>query len=438
MEAYRRKLVSAREAASRVRSSDTLALPVAPGFPAEFVHALGERDDFEALDVLAALLPGPFELFTRRGVRMRSAFYGPVERALAAAGHAVEFVPADFRRITQLIERQRPRVMATLVAPPDAQGRMSLSLYAGSGVDELHRCGADRERVLIAEVSRRAPRTLGLPPEHSHSLGVDEVDLVVETDREPFMLPDSAPSDLEHAIAEHARRFVSEGATLQTGIGGVPSEIAGLLARGAGGDYGIHGEMFTTGLMRLHQAGKVTNRKGSHDGVSICTFALGTRELYDWLDGNERVRFLPVEAVNSAEAIGRNRNAVAINGALAVDLYGQLAADTLAGRQFSGIGGHEDFVSGGSLAPGGRSLVCLPAAAESEGRRLSRIVCTLPAGVVVTTPRHAADVVITEYGAAELAGRTVSERAHALIGIAHPELRDGLRAEWEKLTGGAR
>jgi acyl-CoA hydrolase len=432
MEAYRRKLASAKEAASRVGVRDSLALPVAPGFPVDFVHALGERDDFQRLEVLAALLPGPFRLFTRGGVRTRSAFYGPVERALAAAGHAIDFVPADFRRITHAIERMRPRVMATLVSPPDAHGRMSLSLYAGSGVDELHRCGADPARLLVAEVSRSAPRTFGLPP-HAHALSVDEVDVIVESEREPFVLPESEPSEIEHAIAEHARRFVPDGATLQTGIGGVPSEIAGLLANGPGGDYGIHGEMFTTGLMRLQRAGKVSNRKGFLDGFSICTFALGTRELYDWLDGNESVRFLPVEAVNAAEAIARNRNMVAINGALTVDLFGQLAADTLAGRQYSGIGGHEDFVSGGSRAPGGRSLVCLPSTAENGGRRISRIVATLPAGTLVTTPRHATDVVITEYGAADLAACTVPERAAALIAIAHPDLRDSLRAEWEKL-----
>ncbi len=437
MEAYRRKLASAHEAASRVRTRDTLALPVAPGFPAEFVHALGERDDFEELEVLTALLPGPFQLFTRRGVRTRSAFYGPIERALAAAGHAIDFVPADFRRITFAIERQRPRVMGALVAPPDAQGRMSLSLYAGAGVEELHRCGADPDRLLVAEVTRRAPRTYGLPPEHSHALSVDEVDWIVESDREPFVLPETQPSDTERAIAEHARRFVCDGATLQTGIGGVPSEIAGLLAEGSGGDYGIHGEMFTTGLMRLHRAGKISNRKGHLDGLSICTFALGTRELYDWLDGNEAVRFLPVEAVNAADAIARNRRMVSINGALSVDLYGQLAADTLGGRQFSGIGGHEDFVSGGSLAGGGRALVCLPSCVETPGRRISRIVAALPAGTVATTPRHATDVVITEYGAADLAGRTVQERAEALVAIAHPELRDGLRAEWEKLRSGS-
>jgi acyl-CoA hydrolase len=145
------------------------------------------------------------------------------------------------------------------------------------------------------------------------------------------------------------------------------------------------------------------------------------------------VRFLPVEETNAPGPIARNRNMVSINAALAVDLFGQLIADTLAGRQYSGIGGHEDFVSGAGLAPGGRSLVCLPSSAERNGGRLSRIVARPPPGAVATTPRHAADVVITEYGAAELAGMTVEERAEALIAIAHPDARAELRADWRKL-----
>ncbi len=433
MDSYRRKRKSAREAAALVRATDTLTLPVAPGVPPEFLHALGERDDFRDLVVFAAIIPGPFALFGRPGVRTRSPFYGPIERALAAQGAAIDFVPADFRRITLTIERMRPRVMAILASPPDRDGRMSLGLYAGSGVAELHRCGADPERLLVVETSPRVPRTFGLPPDHTHSLSVDEVDVIVESEREPFALPETEPSDVERAIAAHAVRLIPDGATLQTGIGGAPSEIATILADGPGGDYGIHGEMFTNGLMRLHRAGKITNRKGHLDGLSICTFALGTRELYDWLDGNEAVRFLPVEQTNAPEAIARNRRMLSINGAIAVDLFGQLIADTLVGRQFSGIGGHEDFVSGAGLAPGGRSLVCLPSSAARNGELLSRIVVVPPPGAVATTPRHAADVIITEHGAAELAGLTVEERAEALIGIAHPELRADLRAEWRKL-----
>lgn len=193
--------------------------------------------------------------------------------------------------------------------------------------------------------------------------------------------------------------------------------------------------MFTTGLMRLHQAGKVTNRKGVHDGYSVTTFAAGTNELYRWLDGREDVRFLPVWAVNDPVTIARNRRMIAINGALAVDLLGQVMADTIDGRQHSGIGGHEDFAMGPAFSEGGRSLICLPCSAQVDGRRVSRIVAALPEGAAVTTPRHQVDVVITEWGAAELAGRTVEERARALLALAHPELREGLRAEAAKRLG---
>ncbi len=192
--------------------------------------------------------------------------------------------------------------------------------------------------------------------------------------------------------------------------------VVQLLAEGDAGDFGVHSEMFTTGLMQLHKAGKVTNRrKGQFDGFSVTTFAAGNAELYEWLDGNDEVRFLPVDIVNSPETISRNEEMVTINGALAVDLWGQVAADTLHGRQFSGIGGHEDFVSvSGSRArrPGGD----LPAVdRDVAGRRVvSRIAAALPEGMLVTTPRHQLDLVVTEFGVAHLRGRTVRERAQAL------------------------
>jgi acyl-CoA hydrolase len=203
--------------------------------------------------------------------------------------------------------------------------------------------------------------------------------------------------------------------------------VAKLLAEGPGGNYGIHSEMFTTGLMHLHQAGKVKNQKGLYDGFSVTTFALGTPELYEWLDGREEVRFLPVDRVNDPALIARNRNMVSINGALSVDLAGQIVADAIEGRQHSGIGGHEDFVAGAGMARGGHSLVCLPSTATVAGRRVSRIVSQHPAGALVTTPRHQADVIITECGAASLVGLTMGERARALAAIAHPDFRDELR-----------
>ena len=428
-----RQRVTPAEAAERVRAVDTLAVGLGPCQPPLFLHALGKRDDFEKLLVFGALLTGLYELFTRSGVTLLSGFFGPVERGLREAGHDVRFVAADFRRFAHFARRLAPRVMATLAAPPDADGRLSLSLHAGATVEELHRCGRDPGRLLVVEVSPKLPRTLGLPPEHPHALSLDEVDLLIEGDADPFYLPDAPPSETERAIAAHAARFIPDGATLQTGIGGIPSEIVELLAEGPGGDYGIHTEMFTTGLMHLHRRGKVTNRKGVYDGFSACTFAAGTRELYEWLDGQEGVRFLPVEAINAPSIVARNRRMISINGALAVDLAGQIAADRIGPRQYSGVGGHEDFVHGAGFAEGGRSLVCLPSTARVRGpdgdRVVSRIAASFCRGELVTTPRHQVDVVVTEHGAAELAGATDEERAERLLAIAHPDFRDALREE---------
>jgi acyl-CoA hydrolase len=181
--------------------------------------------------------------------------------------------------------------------------------------------------------------------------------------------------------------------------------------------------------MQLHEAGKVTNRKGQYDGLSIATFAMGSRELYRWLDGQQAVRFLPVRIVNDPSVICRNRKMVSINAALEVDLKGQLVADQLGGAQYSGVGGHEDFVTGAGLCPDGHSLICLSSTARlKDGRCRSKIVTAIARGTAVTTPRHQVDVVITEWGAAELAGRTEKERVDALIAVAHPAVRDALRA----------
>ncbi|HEY5657177.1 MAG TPA: acetyl-CoA hydrolase/transferase C-terminal domain-containing protein, partial [Myxococcota bacterium] len=375
-----------------------------------------------------------YPLFTRAGVHLRSGFFGPVERGLRASGFDVQFVPADFRRFATIARSLAPRVMATAAAPPDAQGRASLALHAGATVAELHAAGRDPERLLVVETHPDLPRTLGVPPDHPHELTLDEIDVLVESDRPLFTLEESAPSPIDRAIAGHARRFIEDGCTLQTGIGAIPSEIAHLLAEDRGGDYGVHSEMFTDGLMQLHRAGKVSNRKGSHDGYSAVTFAMGSGELYRWLDGNPEVRFLPVDCVNAHEAIGRNRSVLSVNGALAVDLLGQVAADALDGRQYSGIGGHMDFVAGAALSPGGRSLICLPSTAKAGGEIRSRLVAQLPAGTLVTTPRHEVDVVVTEHGAAELAGRSVDERAEALIAVAHPDHRDALREAWQRAS----
>jgi len=415
-------------AVAAIRPDDSLAVPLGPGVPGGFLHALGERDDFEHLEVFGALLPDLYQLFMRKGVHYRSGFFGPAERFLRDAGASIDFVPADFRRFEPVLHHLQPRVMATSAASP-VDGWVSLSVHAGASVDELHRAGADPDRLLIVEVSPHYPHTYGLPPEHEHRLHVDEIDYLLETDLQPLNLPDAPPDEVEMAIAQNAMQFIHRGCTLQTGIGGIPSQIAKLLAEGPLDDFGVHSEMFTTGLMHLHQAGKVTNNKGgAFDRYSVTTFAAGVPELYEWLRENDVVRFLPVRIVNSPELISKNRHMVTINGALGVDLAGQVVADTISGTQFSGIGGHEDFVSGPGLSADGRSLICVPSSTTVNGQLISRIMPKLPAGSVISTPRHQVDVVITEYGSAELAGRTIRERARALASIGHPDMRDDLLA----------
>lgn len=417
-----------QQAVDLIRTTDSLAVPLGPGVPGGFLHALGERDDFVDLQLFGALLPDLYQLFMRKGVHYRSGFFGPAERFLRDSGASIDFVPADFRRFEPILQLLSPRVMAVAAAEP-VDGWVSLSLHAGASVDELHRAAADPDRLVIVEVSERFPRTHGLPPAHYHRLHVDEIDALVETDRAPFELADAPPTEVEQAIATNAMPFFHDGCTVQTGIGGVPSQVAKLLAEGPLGDFGIHSEMFTTGLMHLHLAGKVTNRKGGNfDGVSVTTFAAGTQALYQWLHNNEDVRFLPVRVVNSPEVIARNRDMVTINGALAVDLAGQVIADTVNGTQFSGVGGHEDFVSGPGLDATDRSLICVPSTSRVNGDLVSRILPKLPAGSVVSTPRHQVDVIVTEWGVAELQGKTIRERARALAAIGHPDFRDDLLA----------
>ena len=423
------------EAVAQLRPNDSIGMPLGPGQPAAFIEALGSREDWEELRLYGALLVVPSTVFDHPNVHYLSGFFGPFERALQATGANLGFAPADFRRFGPLLEEIGPRVVTTVATSPGADGWCSLSLHAGASTGEIERAAADPDRILLLEVNERFPRTRGLG-DYRHAVHIDAADIVVESDGLPFALADPEPTDVDRAIAANVARLVPDGATLQTGIGAVPSTVARLLAEGDGGDYGVHSEMFTTGLMHLHRAGKVTNHKGELDGVSVSTFAAGTPELYEWLDDNAEVAFLPVEVVNSPEIIARNRRLVSINAALSVDIHGQVVADTIHGAQFSGIGGHEDFVAGAGLELGDRSLLCLPSTYGSGDEVGSRLVAGHPAGTVITTPRHQVDAVVTEYGVAELQGKTVHQRGEALAAIAHPDTRDELLEAAARASGG--
>jgi acyl-CoA hydrolase len=421
------------EAVGLVRRVDQIGFGLGPANPDALLAALGTRDDWEDLQVGGALCLNLYELFTKPGVSYRCGFFGPAERLHHSMGYRVELVPGGFRQMGPIMARFAPRVMVVQAAPPDG-GTVNLSLHVGGTRDELLRAGRDPDRLLMVEVNPNLPRTRSLPPRFDNTIPLDAIDVLVESDAAPFALTETPADEVDVAIGGHALSYVQEGSTLQTGIGAIPNMVATELAGGPLGGFGIHSEMFTTGLMQLHQAGKVTNdAKGVFDGVSVTTFALGSSDLYRWLDENEEVVFLPVDTVNDPTVIARNANLVSINGALSVDLYGQVMADSIDGRQISGVGGHEDFVSGAELHVDAHSLICLRSTAEREGEIVSRIAGLAPGGSVVSTPRHHTGVVITEYGAAELTGRTVSERAHLLVDVAHPDFREDLRKVADEL-----
>ncbi|MFM7736552.1 MAG: acetyl-CoA hydrolase/transferase family protein [Alphaproteobacteria bacterium] len=427
-EDHRSKLRTAEEAAALVRDVDDVLLPLAPAQPAGFLRALGRRERFERLRLLCALLQEPFELLSRPGVLVASQFFGPVERMLRGAGVPIEHVTADFHGLELLARRTKPRVVASAVAPPDEDGFLSFGLHAGASAIPFLEAARDPERLAVAEINPRMPRTRGLPEFGGHRVHASEVDVLLECDAPLFALPESQPDDADRRIAALVGDLVPDGATLQFGIGSVPNEIATILAAGPHGDFGIHTEMVVDGVMLLHEAGKVANRKGLHDGWSIATFGLGSQALYDWLGGDTPVRFLPVSQTNPPHVVSRNRRMISVNAAIMIDLSGQVVADTVAGRQHSGVGGHESFVTGARESDGGTSILCLHSTKLIDGVPRSRILDRLPPGSIVTTPRHQVDRVATEHGIVQLFGLSDRERAEALVELADPAFRGKLRA----------
>ncbi len=424
---YRDKVRTAAEAALLVQREDTLAVPIATGQPTVFLTALGERDDWIDLVIFSALMIRPYALLQKPGVRLVSGFFGPVERMLKGAGARVDYLPADFLGWERYARLVPPRVLASAFAPMDDHGYLNFGLHSGATFHAFLAAARDPNRLAIAEVNTTMPQVCGLARFGGHRIHVSEVDCIVETDEPVFELPEEAVVDQDRAIAEYVERLIDNGATLQIGIGGVPNIVAKLLAEGKKGDFGIHTEMLVNGIMHLHQAGKVTNHKGVFDGFSVATFCAGSRQLYDWVHRNPEVRMLPVQYVNDPAIIRRNRQMVSINGALAIDLAGQVMADTIGPRQYSGVGGHELFVMGAHDSEGGKSFICLHSTANAGGQRVSTVVANFPPGTPTTTPRHHVQYVVTEFGAVNLSLLTDVERARALVELAHPDFREELR-----------
>lgn len=423
-------------AAALIRPRDTVATGLATGQPPGVLEALGERDDFDELVLFAGLFTQPYALLTRSGVRTVSGFFGPVERMARAAGANIEYLPSDFIGLEQTALHLKPRVVTAATTVPDEGGYLSFGVHAGATYRAFLEAARDPHRVAIAEANANMPWIDGLGELGGNCIHVSEVDVLVEHESSLFSLPEGETSAIERAIARTAADLIDAGSTLQFGIGTIPNEIAKLLAEGSKADFAIHSELISDGVMALHESGSVTNRKDLSPGLTLATFALGSASFYRWLDRNSHVRIVPVSNVNDVCIIRQLRRFVSMNAALAIDLRGQVVADHIGNRQYSGIGGHETFVMAATECPDGKSLVCMESTVEVGGRRLSKIIPRVPEDTTVTTPRQHVQYVVTEYGAVDISVLSDKRRPEALIGIAHPEYRDWLREEAARLSSG--
>ena len=319
-------------------------------------------------------------------------------------------IPALFRKNVLSID-----VALIHVSPPDNHGFCSL----GVSVD-IARAGVDCAKTVIAQVNPRMPRTLGDALVH-----IDKIDFAVEVN---VPLPQVHPpvlTDIDRAIGRHIAELIEDGATLQTGIGSIPNAV--LAALHDHKDLGVHTEMFSDGLIDLSEKGVVNgSRKVKHPGKIVAGFVMGTQRLYDFVHDNPQVLMLDIAYVNDSAVIRRNPKVTAINSAIEVDLTGQVCADSIGTRLYSGVGGQMDFIRGASLSEGGKPIIALPSQ-TSKGE--SKIVPFLKEGAGVVTTRAHVHYIVTEYGVANLYGRNLKQRAKALIEISHPDHRERLDRE---------
>ena len=419
------RIVSAAEAVSTIQSRQQVYLQCAAATPSVLLDALVARAP-ELHDVgmihLHAEGPGPHLAPAMAAhFRHRALFVGPNARAAVNEGRA-DYVPVFLSEVPQLFERGVLPLDSVLVnaTPPDAHGFCSL----GVSVEAMH-AAISAARTVIVQFNRAMPRTLGQSFIH-----VDAIDLAIEVDVPPYELPLGVIGDVERRIGEHVADLVADGATIQLGIGSIPAATALALVNHR--DLGIHTEMFTDAVVDLVERGVVTGaRKERNQGKIVAAFVMGTSRLYDFVDDNPMVEMRSVDFTNDTHVIRSFRSMTAINSAIEVDLGGQVAANSIGGRIYSGVGGQMDFMRGAALASEGRAIIALPSTAA--GGTVSRITPTLAAGAGVVTTRAHVRTVVTEWGVAELFGRSLRERAAALIAIAHPDHRDRLRAEASRL-----
>ena len=419
------RIVSAQEAVSGIRSGEQLFVHGGAATPSILLDALTRRaDQLRDVGVIHLHTEGPAPHLAPElagSFRHRALFIGANAREAVNAGRA-DYVPIFLSDIPELfMSGVLPLDAAFLnVSPPDAHGYCSL----GTSVDTAL-SAVTAAKTVVAQLNRSMPRTLGDSFVH-----VDQIDIGVEVDQVPHEHAAPLIGEVERQIGGFVAELVQDGATIQMGIGSIPAAVA--LALRDKKDLGIHTELFTDPVLDLVESGAVTGaEKEVNRGKIVSAFLMGSQRLYDFVHDNPMIEMRPVDYTNDTAVIRRFRRMVAINSAISIDLTGQVSADSIGTRFYSGVGGQMDFMRGAALAREGRAIIALPSTAASG--RISRIAPVLAEGAGVVTSRAHVRTVVTEYGVAELFGRSVRERAAALIAIAHPAFRDELAREARRL-----
>ena len=421
---YKSKLSSAEDAVKNIKSGDRVVLGHAVAEPLLLVDAMVKnKDSYKNVEIVHMVAMGKGEYTSedmKEHFRHNALFVGGSTREAVNSGKA-DYTPCFFTEVPRLFKEGYMPVDVALVqlSKPDEHG------YCSFGVSvDYTMSAATVAKIVIAEVNEKMPRTMG-----NSFIHVSEIDYIVETAYDLIELKPPKIGDIEKAIGENCAKLISDGDTLQLGIGAIPDAV--LLFLKDKKDLGIHSEMFSDGVVELVEAGVINNSKKTlHNGKMIVTFLMGTKRLYDFVDNNPSVECYPVDYVNNPYVIMQNDNMVSINSCIQVDLMGQVVSESIGLKQFSGVGGQVDYVRGASMSKGGKSIIAMPSTA-SKGK-ISRIVPLITEGSAVTTSRNDVHYVVTEYGIADLKGKTLKERAKALIAIAHPDFREELTEEFNK------
>jgi len=426
---YRKRLVSIDEAIRVIKSGDDVVVAQCASEPQgtmSRLHTLADR--VTDVRVFSVLTLKPYDFYAKPEMKghfeLASWFHAPGSReALKRGTGTVTFVPNMLHRAaTDRIHARRPDVFIGTCTPPDRNGFVSLSLGITYEKDIL-----EAASTVILEVNPRLPRTLG----DTH-LRVTDATYFVEHEQEVPALPAPAPTDTDLAIGGYIADLVEDGSTLQLGIGGIPNAAA-LALRGKK-DLGVHTEMMVDSMMELYEMGVITNkRKSLYKDKFVCTFAMGSRALYDWLNDNVAVEFRRGRWVNDPAVVAQNSRMVSINTCLMVDFTGQVASESLGTQQYSGTGGQSDTAQGAVAGFDGLGKSIIACYATAKGGTVSTIVPTLPEGTAVTLHRSFVDHLVTENGIARLRGRTVRERTGELIAVADLKFREELTAQAKKL-----